>query len=91
MSFIVESVIEINNTAPDGTILGSSPSQVKITYAVRSLYVTENGCYAELHYSYDESKWQLFKSYDVTLSTTSGTPLLEQAEAQIKALAEFTS
>lgn len=91
MSFSKKSVMEINKTAPDGTVVGTDLVSVTTIFAVKSNYITETGAYAELHTSYDGAKWQLYKSYPFELDVSSGVLPFVQAEAQIKDSEDFSS
>lgn len=91
MSFTKKSVMEVNKTAPDGTVVGTDLISVTTIFAVKSVYITESGSYAELHTSYDGVKWQLYKSYPFELDVSSGVLPFVQAETQIKEGEDFSS
>lgn len=91
MSFSKKSVIEVNKTASDGTVVGTDLVSVTTIFAVKSIYITETGAYAELYTSYDGTKWQLYKSYPFELDVSSGVLPFVQAETQIKDREDFSS
>ena len=81
--------VTVSTNTSTGLVIGEETKNIEAFFAVRAAYITPSNPYAEVHISYDNSTWTLYKSFEFIPSYSSGVDILYQAEEQIKTLEEF--